>query len=504
MQLKRFFYTNIPIYDSSFRKSGESGCLRLIRTTSKAFSCGGDEKNGAYSSFNVYIKPFLREKHMSSVPIQRFRGNRFNILFTNAAAVYFLIPKIKEFLIYNDTNRLLKSVKFDMNNPEFVAGCKALGLIAFLITTPLWCTIEDKLLHILDACPYYEEIITYLEECSNDVENFMSGNNKLSFCDEMSLASNEIYQALIAPSEYDNLVASVLKIVLPGICKVCKTLFKDFIGDGHWKSVRENDQMRLKTASVPKHNKFSETIFGHLDRILREKPNVSMIANEAYVMFVHNKTLQWLQEKCGQEKSSLLKNARKDVKEARKKFRDRVLEIERQRRLILEQKEKEREAAEKKRLKRLEEYTNSIFLWGLWQSEEQVEFHLNTVIKSSKDKTEALKAQLNFRHFVLQQKIKDDPKIYNITRLEGNKRVSLKPDELAVSVKKLINASFVAVQSNSNDDSEEDIPFLVGRRIKMFFENDTDGTVRTAWEGHVISTVCICVCPRFIFSSGSI
>ena len=61
---KVFFYTNIPIYDSSFRKSGESGCLRLIRTTSKAFSCGGDEKNGAYSSFNVYIKPFLREKHV--------------------------------------------------------------------------------------------------------------------------------------------------------------------------------------------------------------------------------------------------------------------------------------------------------------------------------------------------------------------------------------------------------------------------------------------------------
>jgi hypothetical protein len=123
----------------------------------------------------------------------------------------------------------------------------------------------------------------------------------------MSLASNEIYQALIVPSEYDTLVASVLKMILPGICKVCKILLKDFIEDGHWKSVRENDQMRLKTASVPKHNKFSETIFEHLDRILREKPNVSMIANEAYAMFIHNKTLQWLQDKCGQEKSSLLK-----------------------------------------------------------------------------------------------------------------------------------------------------------------------------------------------------
>ena len=91
----------------------------------------------------------------------------------------------------------------------------------------------------------------------------------------------------------------------------------------------------------------------------------------------------------------------------------------------------------------------------------------------------------------MQQKIKDDPKIYNITRLEGNIRINLKPDELAVIVRKLINASFVAVQSNSIDDSEEDMPFLVGRQIKMFFENDTDG--------NVVSTVCICVCPVLSF-----
>jgi hypothetical protein len=43
--------------------------------------------------------------------------------------------------------------------------------------------------------------------------------------------------------------------------------------------------------------------------------------------------------------------------------------------------------------------------WGLWQTEDQVDFHLNTDIKSQKDKIEALKAQLNFRRFVLKQKI---------------------------------------------------------------------------------------------------
>jgi len=57
-------------------------------------------------------------------------------------------------------------------------------------------------------------------------------------------------------------------------------LFKDFIEDGHWKSVRENDQTRLKTASVPKHNKFSDTIFGQI--ALRQLNNGSSVSPGIY------------------------------------------------------------------------------------------------------------------------------------------------------------------------------------------------------------------------------
>ena len=115
-----------PIHDTTFRKGNEPGCLRLVRTVSKAFSSGGDKRNGAHGPFSVYIKPFLKDNAMLSMPIERFKGNRFNILFSNAAGVYFLIPKIKEFFHGNDSNRLLKSVKFDVNKNELIAGCKAL------------------------------------------------------------------------------------------------------------------------------------------------------------------------------------------------------------------------------------------------------------------------------------------------------------------------------------------------------------------------------------------
>ena len=90
---KGAFERTPPIHDPTFRKVTESGCLLLIRTVGKAFACGGDEKNGIYGPFNLYVKPFLKEYNLLSLPIQRVRGNRFNVLFSNAASVYFLSEK---------------------------------------------------------------------------------------------------------------------------------------------------------------------------------------------------------------------------------------------------------------------------------------------------------------------------------------------------------------------------------------------------------------------------
>ena len=118
------FEDNAPILDSSFKKSGESGSVRLIRTGSKAFSCGGDEKNGIHGDFSVYVQEFLKENGMSSVPIQRFRGNRFNILFTNAACIFFMSSKMHDYLNGCASNRLLKSIQYDLLVPEYLAGVR--------------------------------------------------------------------------------------------------------------------------------------------------------------------------------------------------------------------------------------------------------------------------------------------------------------------------------------------------------------------------------------------
>ena len=126
-----------------------------------------------------------------------------------------------------------------------------------------------------------------------------------------------------------------------------RKLFADFLNNGQWTSVIE--AKRLCTKAVPK-NKFSDTLFGYVDRILREKPNVSVIAQEAYVMFCLNKTLQWLEGKEEKEKSRLLMESRKDVKNARKFFQQRRQEIERQRQELLREKFIAAEEKEHKRV----------------------------------------------------------------------------------------------------------------------------------------------------------
>lgn len=87
---------------------------------------------------------------------------------------------------------------------------------------------------------------------------------------------------------------------------------------------------------------------------------------------------------------------------------------------------KKAEEVEKSKLKELQNYTDELLAWGLWQSDDQLNFHLG-ILKSDSQKIKALKTQLNFRKYVFQQNAsdKDDKDIYNVTKLVGKKRVNL-------------------------------------------------------------------------------
>ena len=61
------------------------------------------------------------------------------------------------------------------------------------------------------------------------------------------------------------------------------------------------DEMRRRSSGTAKHNIFSKSVFGYLDTLLLMKPNVSVLASEAFVMLSANKTNLWLEGKCENE-----------------------------------------------------------------------------------------------------------------------------------------------------------------------------------------------------------
>ena len=155
--------------------------------------------------------------------------------------------------------------------------------------------IENEGVHITESGAMYSELVQYLENAVENLAEFVKGRATLSFCNRAKLNLSPVFRSLITDWEHDPIVLICLQALLPALCQLCKRLFKDFLPGGLWHNSTENTKM--KTTGVPKHNKFSESIFGHMDRLIREKPNTTQIALEANIMFVHNKTMTWLKSK---------------------------------------------------------------------------------------------------------------------------------------------------------------------------------------------------------------
>ena len=131
-----------------------------------------------------------------------------------------------------DNRRLLKSALFDMKTSFFVTGLKALGLVSKLITSSLWNLLESRAVSITKMNNHYLQLSTFLADASENVELFMKG--------EMTLYANflankdQVYNALIADSEYDDDVHVILRVLLPALKKVVCHVYKDHLPGGRY------------------------------------------------------------------------------------------------------------------------------------------------------------------------------------------------------------------------------------------------------------------------------
>ena len=282
----------------------ESGIVRLIWTTCKAMGRHGSEQSGVYQPFTT----FLKANNILRNPLAPFRGNRFNILFYDAGVIYLLSSLIKKFLIevWQTPNKLLRTVLADVQVPEFITGCKALGLVNKLITGPLWRVIESKDLSILDMNCRYQLLVDCLEKWSRDASPIVSCEAILF--DDFPPSDDQITCALCTPSEYDSTVQEILQVLFCAFSTLLHRLLKDHLPGGYLDM--PSDQLLVETRSVPNSNVISERDFAKLDQFLREKPNATTLSLEGIILFSNNKTATWLQDKSPKEKEELFQKAR--------------------------------------------------------------------------------------------------------------------------------------------------------------------------------------------------
>ena len=475
---RNYFDGDVPIENPHFRRATESGICRLIRTACQAFAYGGDQKNGCHGRFVIYLADYLKQHSVHSLPLTPYRGNRFNIVFHNAAVVYWLHKEMRQFLETDGSN---KWVLHDLKVSFFIAGTKALGLICKMITTPLWVLIESKDVSIMDMNSKYLHLITFLEDAAKNTEDFINGN--LILFPDIPLKEDSTYKALLETSEYDGDCCIILAVVLPAIAKVAQKLYKDHLPGGIYAGMESSEDMQEATSSVAKHNKFCETIFGYYDILLTCKPHISTLSAEAAIMFSFNKTSDWLAAKTKEEEIQLMKDSYKDVPRVRASFKNRQKRLKKEKFQKQKEKHLKTEEAKKKKLQDRVNETNDIIFWGLMQSEEDVDTALAKL--KGGEKVQGLKAQLKFRKNVLKQ-ITSDPKLFNLTVQVGDskKRRPLTVEELKANV-----VSLIQEVSQEKDQLAPDVPLLVGHRVDHKFVDDQG--IETWHKGTVISQVRI-------------
>ena len=241
-------------------------------------------------------------------PLASFRGNRFNIVFYDAGALFYIAPLVQKFFkeVWQTPNQLLKAVSADLSIHEYVAGCKALGIVNKVITGPLWRVLECKDITILDMNQRFKTLLSCLNDWSVNASSVIAG--EVVIFDDFPPTVDSIHASLFAPSEYDAVVEELLCVLFSAFSSLLLRLVEDHLPGGKFDNADET--LVTDTTSVPKTNTVSERDFAQLDRLLREKPNASILSLEAMILFSNNKTAKWLNEKSEAERLKLLQKAR--------------------------------------------------------------------------------------------------------------------------------------------------------------------------------------------------
>lgn len=278
-----------PTLPGGYSKPGEAGTTRMVRTVCKAVQDRGCEKAGKPVEFRDFLQT---QGQVKEVPLASFKGNRFNILFHNAAGVYYLLNDLLSFAEdHKSDNKLFSAVNADLNILSFQAGARALGIVSKMVTGPMWRYMEKEG-HVSELTPIYQQLYDAFKRLSNDASTLMKGEEFI-FGEDM-VQKDKVYERLVSPSiGLDNLTRQVLELLFSSFQVVCSRQLKDHIEGGKY-ATNWSPELLSDTATVPRTNVGPERIFAQLDSLIRVMPRATTNAMEGITMWTQNHTATWL------------------------------------------------------------------------------------------------------------------------------------------------------------------------------------------------------------------
>ena len=180
-----------------------------------------------------------------------------------------------------------------MDNEVHKAGVRSLGIINKLITGPFWRLIEKKG-SILELNPHFLQMKNKLEVWGIDASPLLRGEPMFD-PKNVELHCDKIWDQLFMQTEnvsFHTLTQQALEMCMHSLLLVLERLSHDQLPGG--KYFLPSDSVKKIAKNVPKTNKISEADFAMLDLLIRKKPNASINALDALIMWSQNKTMKWL------------------------------------------------------------------------------------------------------------------------------------------------------------------------------------------------------------------
>ena len=325
----------------------ESATFLAIRTVCEAFGPDSNPQAGSPVEFADQMELIGDKCRLSA-----YRGNRFNVPFSNGAAVYYhhhhghVQQVIKTLPMHKQKNQLTRSVVHDLEDKVIIGGIRAMGILNCHITQPLMRMLDKHDLHVMDTSKYY----THLHDCMSmwmkDPQQLL--NDTAELFDDFIPQRDEIHRTLYAEVDEDVefYTKQAISIILHNMFVCATRQLEDHLPGG--KYANPTSSLVDETSTCPKDNVAAERVFAGLDHLKRKSPNITALAMEGILLWALNKTGAFLDECSSEKREKLISKAMKSRKHVVKLYHDKINLIKANRLKDVEKRQQEKEDREKK------------------------------------------------------------------------------------------------------------------------------------------------------------